>query len=93
MNFGGIKTMKFTLTSSCVGLIYSLILLFGNVPIFHGYTSVVLLILACIALIDLNTLVTVPANVKVNAFKTGITSSFSSSCFIMAVIIRITGGG
>lgn len=30
-------------------------------------------------------------DVKVNALKTGITSSFSFSCFMMAVIIGIVG--
>ena len=83
--------MKFTLISIFIGIIWSLILLLSNVPIFHGYTSVVLLILACIALIDLNTLMTAQGDVKMNAFKTGITSSYSSSCFVMAVVIRITG--
>ena len=83
--------MKFTLISIFIGIIWSSILLLGNVPIFHGYTSVVLLILACIALIDLNTSMTAQGDVKMNAFKTGITSSYSSSCFMMAVIIGITG--
>lgn len=83
--------MKFTLISIFIGIIWSLMLLSGNVPIARGYTSVVLLIMACIVLIDLNTSMTAPEDVKVNAFKTGITSAFSFSCFVMAVVIRITG--
>lgn len=83
--------MKFTLISSFIGIIWSLILLSGKVPIVHGYTSVVLLIMACIVLIDLNTSMAAPDDVNVDAFKTGITSAFSFSCFVMAVIIGITG--